>query len=160
MANKKAEISDKEEEDVFWVTKFQKHQMVEPYQPFLGWIKEVYHKYFIDETPEQFVKNAKVYPLQQYSLSQYLRTGKAERIEDFFINELGYEKKRMLDSIRNLYQYISSRKKIFMVMESIHLTNLSGINALYHMMLGVNHGNIKIFATYNESYHIPDKLVK
>ena len=153
-------VEEMNEEYCFLYYKFQKHQMVEPYQPFLGWIKEVYHKYFIDETPEQFVKNAKVYPLQQYSFSQYLRTGKAERIEDFFINELGYEKKRMLDSIRNLYQYISSRKKIFMVMESIHLTNLSGINALYHMMLGVNHGNIKIFATYNESYHIPDYILK
>ena len=135
---------------------FPMHTMQEAYAPFLGWIRELYHKYFADETPEEFVKNAKVYPLQQYSFAQYIRTGKSGRLEDFFINELGYERKRMLDSIVNLYQYIGSRKKIFIVMESLHLINLSGIKALYQLMLSKKHGNVKIFATYNESYHIPD----
>ena len=116
-------VKDMDEEYCFFYYKFQKHQMVEAYQPFLGWIRELYHKYFADETPEEFVKNAKVYPLQQYSFAQYIRTGKSGRLEDFFINELGYERKRMLDSIVNLYQYIGSRKKIFIVMESLHLIN-------------------------------------
>ena len=153
-------VKDMDEEYCFFYYKFQKHQMVEAYQPFLGWIRELYHKYFADETPEEFVKNAKVYPLQQYSFAQYIRTGKSGRLEDFFINELGYERKRMLDSIVNLYQYIGSRKKIFIVMESLHLINLSGIKALYQLMLSKKHGNVKIFATYNESYHIPDYILK
>ena len=56
--------------------------------------------------PEQFVKNAKVYPMQQSSFAAYIRTGKADRLEDIMIIEIAYESKRMLDSIVNMYQYI------------------------------------------------------
>lgn len=74
-----------ETEYCFLYYKYSKHQMLEPYQPFLGWIRKLYYAYFSDETPEQFVKNAKVYPMQQFSLAEYIRTGKADRKEDIMI---------------------------------------------------------------------------
>ena len=144
-----------DKEYCFLYYKFSKHQMLESYQPFLGWIRKLYCEYFSDESPEEFVKKAKVYPLQQYSLATYIRTGKAERVEDILLNELGYEGKRMLDSLVNVYQYICSRVKIFVVLESIHLSNLSGIKALYRLMSVKCPGAFRVAATYNESYHIP-----
>lgn len=139
----------------FLYYKYSKHQMLEPYQPFLGWVRKLYYEYFKDESPEQFVKNAKVYPLQQYSVAEYIRTGKADRMEDILINELSYESKRMLDSLVNIYKYICSKVKVFIVIESLHLTNLSGIKAL-HRLMNINcPGKFRLAATYNESYHIP-----
>lgn len=148
-------IEEAEEEYCFLYYKYSKHQMLEPYQPFLGWVRKLYYAYFEDETPEEFVKNAKVYPMQQYSVAEYIRTGKADRIEDILINELHYESKRMLDSIVNIYKYICSKIKLFVVIESLHLTNLSGIKAL-HKLMNINcPGKFHLAATYNESYHIP-----
>lgn len=153
-------VEDTEQEYCFLHYKFPKHQMLEAYQPFLGWIRELYHRYFSNETPEEFVKNAKVYPLQQYSFVQFISKGKADRIEDILIAESGYESKRMLDSLVNIFKYIGTRKKLFIIIESLHLTNLSGIQLLYHMMNGKEDGNVRIFATYNESYQIPEYINK
>ena len=41
-----------------------------------------------------------------------------------------------------------------MVIESLHLTNLSGISALHRLMTSQCHGRLRMFATYNESYQI------
>ena len=154
----RAFAKDVGEDYCFLYYRFQKQQMVEPYQPFLGWIREVYHQYFHEETPEQFVENANVYPLQRYSFARYIETGKSGRCEDFLLNELEYERKRIMDSIRNLYTYISRKKKIFIVIEGLHLIGLSGLKALYHLLVGEKNGDIKFFATYNESYYIPDYI--
>ena len=152
-------VEDTEEEYCFLYYKFPRHQMLPAYEPFLGWIREVYGKYFQDETPEEFVKNAKVYPLQQYSFAQYIRTGRAERMEDILLSETAYESKRMLMSLVRLYEYIGEKRKIFIMIESLHLTNLSGIRALHQLMGHKSHGNIRVFATYNESYQVPDYIV-
>lgn len=144
-----------ESEYCFLYYKYSKHQMLESYQPFLGWIRKLYYAYFSDETPEQFVKNAKVYPMQQYSVAEYIRTGKADRVEDILINELPYEGKRMLDSLVNIYRYIGSKVKLFVVIESLHLANLSGVKALRRLMSENYQGQFRLVATYNDSYNAP-----
>ncbi len=151
-------VDDAKEKYCLLYFKYPKHQMLEPYQPFLGWIRKLYFEYFEDETPESFVKNAKVYPLQQYTFAEYIKTGKGSRVEDILINELKYEKKRVLDSLVNIYKYICTRTKLFVVIESLHLTNLSGISALHRLMVSQNRGRLRMFATYNESYQIPEYI--
>lgn len=152
-----AEVVD-DAEYCFLYYKYSKHQMLEPYQPFLGWIRKLYYDYFSDETPEQFVKNAKVYPMQQYSVAEYIRTGKANRVEDILINELPYESKRMLDSLVNIYKYIGSKVKLFIVIESLHLANLSGVKALQRLLAENYQGKFRLVAAYNESYNVPDYI--
>lgn len=152
-------VDEAEEEYCLLYYKYEKYQMHEPYQPFLGWIRELYHKYFNDESPDRFVENAKVYPMQQYSVAEYLRTGKENRVEDILINELPYESKRMIDSIVNMYQYICSKTKVFVVIESIHLSKQSGILALNRLMNINCPGRFRLVATYNESYHIPEYIL-
>lgn len=134
--------------------------MLEPYQLFLGWIRKLYYAYFSDETPEQFAKNAKVYPMQQFSFAEYIRTGKADRKEDIMMIEITYETKRMLGSLVNVYKYICSKIKLFVVIESQHLANLSGVKVLYQMMHENFHGAFRLVATYNESYHVPEYIQK
>lgn len=138
--------------------KYSKHQMLEAYQPFLGWIPRLYQVYFKDETPEEFVKNAGVYPLMQSTFAHYIQTGKADRTEDILVNELAYEEKKALVSLGNIYKYICLRANLFIVIENLHLANLSGVKALYNFLSINCHGKLRVFASYNESYHIPDYI--
>jgi len=147
-----------ESEYCFMYYKYTKHQMLEPYQPFLGWIRKLYYAYFSDETPYEFVSNAKVYPMQQSSFIEYIRTGKAHRIEDILINELSYESKRMLDSLANIFQYICSKVQVFAVVESLHLANLSGIKVLQRLIKESFQGRFRFVAAYNESYQVPEYI--
>ena len=138
---------------------FPMHSMQEPYAPFLGWVRDVYNAYFKnEETPEEFVKNANVYPLQQEIFSSYIRYGKASRKEDIMLVELQYEKMRLLNSLVNLYRYIGSKKNVFIFIEKLHLANSSCIHFLYRLMTGKQMKNIKLLATYNEVYRIPDHI--
>ena len=81
-------ISEKEIHDMVieWTSdicllfyEFPMHIMQEAYAPFLGWIRELYYSYFKDESPEEFVKNAGVYPLQQPVFVSFIMTNKAKR---------------------------------------------------------------------------------
>mgnify|MGYP006967144044 CR=1 FL=1 len=90
-------ISEKEIHDMIieWTSdmcllfyEFPMHIMQEAYAPFLGWIRELYYSYFKDESPEEFVKNAGVYPLQQPVFVSFIKTNKAERMEDILISEM------------------------------------------------------------------------
>ena len=76
------------------------------------------------------------------------------------IIEIAYESKRMLDSLANVYKYICSKIKLFVVIESQHLANLSGVKVLYNLMNENFHGTFRLVATYNESYHVPEYIEK
>ena len=152
-------ILDKKQDLCLLFYEFPMHSMQEPYAPFLGWVRDVYNAYFKNkETPEEFVKNANVYPLQQEIFSSYIRYGKASRKEDIMLVELQYEKMRLLNSLVNLYQYIGSKKDVFIFIEKLHLANSSCIHFLYRLMTGEQMKNIKLLATYNEVYRIPDHI--
>lgn len=137
--------------------KFPMHDMLEPYAPFLGWIREIYYLYFRNETPEEFVRRAKVYPLQQEVFAEYIKTGRAFRTEDLIITETKYEKKRVMDSIVSILTYVGEKKKIFMFIESMHLINASGAELLYKM-ISRNIPHIHIMGMYNEVYHTFDYI--
>lgn len=150
-----AEIIDNaENEYCLLYYKYSKHQMLEPYQPFLGWIRRLYYEYFSEETPDEFLKNAGVYPMQMYSFAEYIRTGKADRIQDILVNELYYESKRVLEAIVNIYKYICEKVNVFIVIESLHLSNYSGVKAVHSIMNNRLQGRLRLVATYNESYNM------
>ena len=79
-------------------------------------------------------------------------------MEDILINELPYESKRVLDSFANVYQYICTRVKVFAVIESFHLANLSGVKILDRLVRDSFQGRLRLIAAYNESYHVPEYI--
>lgn len=134
------------------------HVMQEPYAPFLGWIRELYHSYFKDQTPEEFVENAGVYPVQKQLFASYIKNEKAERTEDLFLVELEYERRRMLDSLIKIYNYIGKTKQIFIFIEKLHLASASSISFLHALISNTDIKNIRIIAMYNELYRMPDYI--
>lgn len=138
---------------------FPMHSMQGPYAPFLDWIRELYYSYFKEEqTPEEFVKNGGVYPLQQEVYASYIRTGTATRTEDLLLIELEYERQRMLQSLVNLYLYVSERRPIFIFLEKLHLANDSCINFLNELLKNEKICNIQLLAMYNEVYRVPEYI--
>lgn len=138
--------------------KFPMHDMLEPYAPFLGWIRVLYNTYFQDETIEDFVKNAKVYPLQQPVFINYLKEGLASRTEDILITESDYERKKMIESLVHIFSYIGEKKPIFMFIESLHLINASGARMLHALISAKNLKNVRIMCMYNEIYQTLDYI--
>ncbi len=139
---------------------FPMHTMQAPYSPFLEWIRGLYYRYFSDETPEEFVEHAGVYPLQQPIFASYIREGRAERKEDLLITELKYERRRMLQSLISLYVYVSNRKPMFIFLEKLHLANASCIQFLYELIISDKVHNIQLLAMYNEVYRTPEYIVE
>lgn len=132
---------------------FPMHVMQGPYAPFLDWIRELYYKYFKEqETPEEFVKNGGVYSLQQEIFVTYIRTGKANRTEDILIADLEYEQERMMESLLNMYIYISKYRPIFIFLEKLHLAHASCIQFVCQLIEREASQNIQLLAMYNEVY--------
>lgn len=140
---------------------FPMHSMQGPYAPFLDWIREVYYKYFKDtETPEKFVEHGGVYSLQQEVFVHYIRKGKAHRTEDILLADLAYERERMMESLVNMYAYISEQKPIFIFLEKLHLANSSCIQFLCQLLERKDVENIQLLAMYNEVYCPPEYVTK
>lgn len=144
----------------FLIHAFPMHSMQAPYSPFLEWICSLYYRYFTDETPEEFVQHAGVYSLQQSIFVSYIRTGVAERSEDILISEVAYERKRMLQSMVNIYIYISKRIPIFIILEKMHLATASCVQFIYELLRCDKVRNIQVLAMYNEVYRIPEYILK
>ena len=132
---------------------FPMHIMQGAYTPFLDWIRELYYQYFKDkETPEEFVKHGGVYSLQQEIFTTYIRTGQANRTEDILISDLAYERERMMESLINMYVYISEYKPIFIFLEKLHLAHSSCIQFICQLLEREGAENIQLLAMYNEVY--------
>jgi len=142
------------------IYEFPMHRMQGPYAPFLYWIREMYYKYFKDkESPEKFVEHGGVYSLQQEVFVNFIRKGEAYRTEDILISDLAYERERMMDSLVNLYAYISGHKPIFIFLEKLHLANASCIQFLCRLLERKDVENIQLLAMYNEVYCPPDYVI-
>lgn len=137
---------------------FQIHNMQGPYAPFLGWIRELYFKYFKEEPLEEFVEKAGVYSLLRPVFENYIRSGTADRTEDILIDELGFEQEQVRNSIINVYNYIAKRRPIFVFLEKLHLANASCIQLLHYMITSGKLENVQILGMYNEVYRIKDYI--
>ena len=61
---------------------FASSQMQSAFEPFLVWIRDLYYAYFKEMTPENFIEECDVYPLQKELFISYLKEGNCRREED------------------------------------------------------------------------------
>lgn len=65
--------------------------MQEAYEPFLGWIRDIYYQYY-DISPENFLQEAGIYPLMIPMFTDYLNNGVFKRKDQRIVSEGEYEK--------------------------------------------------------------------
>lgn len=130
------------------------NKMQEAYEPFLGWVKQLYFKFYSDMPVDEFLEAANVYYLSRSTIRSYFETGECSREEEVIVSEVDYEKRQFANSLVNLLSYISKEHTLFMVLNRLHLAENSTLTFLYEF-IGKSHENISLLANYNEAYVTP-----
>ncbi len=129
-------------------------KMQETYEPFLGWIKQLYYKYYNDVPIIKFLKQCDVYYLSRSAIATYISCGTAKRDEEVIVIETEYERKQFVISLSKILSYISQNHTLFCVLNRLHLAENSTINFLSEFIKG-QPKNISLLANYNEAYVVP-----
>ena len=133
---------------------FSANKMQEAYEPFLGWIKDLYLKFYKDMSIDEFLENSGVYYLSRPTIKSYIVSGECKRTEDIIVAEVDYERKQFAHSLTSVFSYISNHHKLLFVLNRLHLAENSTLNFLLEF-IQKNYENISLLANYNEAYAIP-----
>ena len=133
---------------------FSSAKMQEAYEPFLGWIKQIYFRFYYDVPVNEFLEAADVYYLARSALESYILTGKCKRTEDMIVVEAEYELTQFADSLAKLFAYVSKEHTLFFVLNRLHLAENSTLNFLTEFISKTTN-NISLLANYNEAYVVP-----
>ena len=132
---------------------FQAGVMYEAYEPFLEWVRICYFNFYVDTmTPEEFLKNCKVYSLHVEPLAAYITTGVCSRQEDIMYTEINFEKGNFLTDLIHILRYIASEHKLILTLCSFHLAPLATIQLLL-AILKKGIPNLHFIAIYNDTYY-------
>ena len=76
--------------------------MQKAYETFLGWIKKLYFKFYVNTPIDDFLEQADVYYLSRSTIKSYISTGECDREEEIIVGEVEYERKQFADSLVKL----------------------------------------------------------
>lgn len=150
-----ADAVEKSQSDIeFLYHEFSANKMQDAYEPFLGWIKQLYYKYYFSIPIDDFLESADVYYLSRSTIKSYIMQGECERTEEIIVVEVDYENKMFANSLVNILSYVSKDHTLFLVLNRLHLAENSTLNFLYHF-ISRSYDNISLLANYNEAYATP-----
>src|SRR5574344_481604 len=119
-------IVGKDYKDGLLYHRFSKNDIKDPYEPFMAGIRYYYQKLFSkDISIEDFIEQCNVYSLHKEIFINYLQEGLAKRNELIINSEFDFEKEKFIVSIINCLDYISSRKKLLIILNRLQLAALS-----------------------------------
>lgn len=134
-------------------------RMQEAYEPFLGWIKQLYFKFYSEMPIDEFLEKSDVYYLSQSTIKSYILTGECERTEEIIVSEIEYERRQFANSLVGILSFISQEHNLFFVLNRLHLAENSTLSFLLEFMRK-NHNNISLLANYNEAYVTPSYTIE
>nr|MCR5608922.1 response regulator [Lachnospiraceae bacterium] len=136
--------------------KFEAYDMQGAYEPFMRWIRELYYELFSETmSVEEFVKECNVYYLQRIIFVSYINDGLCYRQEEPFPNEVEFEQEKLLEGIINIYNYISKKMPLVIVLDKLHLSCSSVLDLLAAFVNKSDSCNIAFECSINESYYLP-----
>ena len=130
----------------------------ETYEPFFGWIKQLYFKFFSNVSIDDFLEEADVYYLSRSTIKSYIQTGECERTEEVIVSEIDYERRQLAHSLVSILSYISKEHTLFLVLNRLHLAENSTLSFLLEF-IGKSYDNISLLANYNEAYVTPNYTI-
>ncbi len=150
-----ADAVEKSNSDIeFLYHEFSANKMQDAYEPFLGWIKQLYYKYYYSVPIDDFLEMAEVYYLSRSTIKSYIMQSECERTEEIIVVEVEYERKMFANSLVNILSYVSKDHTLFLVLNRLHLAENSTLTFLYHFIKR-SYDNISLLANYNEAYATP-----
>ena len=113
----------KDQSDIFFTChEFSYNKIAEAYEPYLGLIRQMFHRY-CSGTLEEFMEECDVYKLQRPVFESYFENGFCERTEQILIDEVEYEQERMRNSIVTMLQKLSEIRPVVIVLNRFQLAS-------------------------------------
>lgn len=145
----------KDQSDIFFTChEFSYNKIAEAYEPYLGLIRQMFHRY-CSGTLEEFMEECDVYKLQRPVFESYFEKGFCERTEQILIDEVEYEQERMRNSIVTMLQKLSEIRPVVIVLNRFQLASKSTMQ-LSNSLLQVKNKNIGIVLGVNDVQSIPE----
>lgn len=132
------------------------NDMAESYAPFLSIIRSCYEKHYSDLTIEEYLDQFEIYELHKPFFVTYIDSGECERYEAFILDEIKFEKSKMLDSITNIIMTLSKKHPMLIMIDNAHVLPLASIRLLKLLFDNPDNKNIGVFATYNDLKQVVD----
>lgn len=133
---------------------FNGSEMIEAFEPFLCYIREIYGSYE-KKTPEEFVRKFEVYKPHQSVLETMLTEKIYRRREDILLDEIPYEKEQILCSVEMMLTALAKHHPVLFVLDNLNMAALSTI-LLLQRLLEENRENIYVYGAFNELYSQPE----
>ncbi len=150
-------LPEEDNNHFFLFHEFEINSMKEAYEPFLGWIKVCYDKFYKDiYSPEEFVAECGVYILHRQVLYDYIKYGKCSRHEEVLMSEYFYEQEKMLESIYAVFRYVAKNHSVIMIMSKLHMVSYSTLRMIHYIIDKVD--EIHFIFTYNDIFFVRDSL--
>lgn len=154
----KEHLQNLEPEKVFYHSSIPAHGFLEPYYPFLQFIKDYLHTKETQEI-QAFLRSAGVYSLHQDLLYRFLTSQPLVRKEELILEELAYEKKRMEQSIINMMVRISFEQPIILFINNLHLANESCLRLLQAFGGStITPGRILVICLFNKNHRFVNEV--
>ena len=126
------------------------------YTPMIDWIIALYNRYYsLEMSFDAFLDEAGVYSLHKNVYTNYRENGFCARQEEFIPIEMEYEHDTFVKGLIKLFNYISEKIPLLIVMNKLHLAALSSFEFFYQMVDNPN-SKIAILCSFNEVYNVPD----
>lgn len=127
------------------------------YSPMMDWVVALYNRYYALDVPfEKFLEDAGVYSLHRQVYMSYRENGECKRAEEFILIEKDYEHETFIKGLIKIFNYISEKIPLLIVVNKLHLAALSSFEFFYKLMCENANNKIAVLCSFNEVYNVPD----
>lgn len=127
------------------------------YTPMMDWVVALYNRYYsLDITFEKFLEDAGVYSLHRKVYMSYRENGYCLRQEEIILIEEEYEHDSFIKGLVKIFNYISEKIPLLIVVNKLHLAALSSFEFFYKLMCENANNKIAVLCSFNEVYNVPD----
>lgn len=130
--------------------RFHRDEMVDAYDPFLGIIRDMYHKYYSDESLEEFLDSFGTYSMHKSMFSAYLREARCYREEDLILSEVEYEQEVIKDTIVRMLIDIAQEHPFVLCIHGLNGASKSVLEVFQRLLDTPGNGRIILVAAYND----------
>lgn len=130
---------------------FNGSKMIEAFEPFLHFIKEIYITYEKEKTPEEFVAQFPIYPLHRSVFEAMIDRPLYRRTEEILLDEIAYEKEQMLKSMIEVLTALAKKNPVLFILDNLNVAARSTIRLLLELFIKEDE-NIFVYGAFNELY--------
>ena len=129
------------------------------YSPMMDWVVALYERYFAAEQSfEEFLDAAGVYSLHKVLYTQYRENGVCQHTEEVIPTENDYEHEKFLKGLVDIFNYVSQKIPLLIVLNRVHYASLSFYEFFYHIITENPNNKMAFICTINEVYVVPDHI--